>query len=170
MPITPPDWHAADKAYQLRHINRPHAAPLALPLVQGSGARQGWSCGAHINRREIRRTSPGCAGRKEPVFQKPVVTVTPVLGQDLIGHDTDIYGQVSRQVANLQDQIVRDQLIAAGLTPPRAESSPTVAHRSARHSSARRSSWSWTTLPCTTFGTKASVGFSRPGCRSPRCH
>ena len=47
----PPDWHAADKAYQLHHINCPHAAPLALPLVQGSGARQGWSCGAHINRR-----------------------------------------------------------------------------------------------------------------------
>lgn len=52
------------------------------------------------------------------MFQKPVVTVTPVLGQDLIGHDTDIYGQVARQVANLQDQIVRDQLIAAGWTPP----------------------------------------------------
>ena len=80
----------------------------------------GCSCGAHINRREIRRTSPGCAGRKGTVFQKPVVTVTPVLGQDLIGHDTDIYGQVSRQVANLQDQIVRDQLIAAGWTPPGA--------------------------------------------------
>ena len=39
MPITPPDWHAADKAYQLHHINCPHAAPLALPLVQGSGAQ-----------------------------------------------------------------------------------------------------------------------------------
>ena len=77
-------------------------------------------CGPHINRREIRRTSPGCAGRKEPVFQKPMVTVTPVLGQDLIGHDTNIYGQVSRQVANLQDQIVREQLIAVGWTPPGA--------------------------------------------------
>ena len=77
-------------------------------------------CGPGINRREIRRTSPGCAGRKEPVFQKPVVTVTPVLGQDLIGHDTNIYGHVSRQVAYLQDQIVRDQLIAAGWTPPGA--------------------------------------------------
>ena len=54
------------------------------------------------------------------MFQKPVVTVTPVLGQDLIGHDTNIYGHVSRQVANLQDQIVRDQLIAAGWTPPGA--------------------------------------------------
>ena len=77
-------------------------------------------CGPSINRREIRRISPGCAGRKEPVFQKPMVTVTPVLGQDLIGHDTNIYGHVSRQVANLQDQIVRDQLIAAGWTPPGA--------------------------------------------------
>lgn len=54
------------------------------------------------------------------MFKKPMVTVTPALGQDLIGHDTDIYGQVSRQVANLQDQIVRDQLIAAGWTPPGA--------------------------------------------------
>lgn len=77
-------------------------------------------CGRRINRREIRRTSPGCAGRKETVFQKPIVTVTPVLGQDLIGHDTDIYGQVARQVASLQDQIVRKQLIAAGWTPPGA--------------------------------------------------
>ena len=52
------------------------------------------------------------------MFQKPIVTVTPVLGQDLIGHDTDIYGEVARQVASLQDQIVRKQLIAAGWTPP----------------------------------------------------
>jgi len=56
------------------------------------------------------------------VFQKPIVTVTPVLGQDLIGHETDIYGQVARQVASLQNQIVREQLIAAGWTPPHAES------------------------------------------------
>ena len=54
------------------------------------------------------------------MFPKPVVTVTPVLGQDLIGHDTNIYGHVSRQVASLQDQIVRDQLIAAGWMPPGA--------------------------------------------------
>lgn len=52
------------------------------------------------------------------MFQKPIVTVKPVLGQDLIGHDTDIYGEVARQVASLQDQIVRNQLIAAGWTPP----------------------------------------------------
>lgn len=32
----------------------PPAAPLALPLVRG-GAQQGRSCGAHINRREMRR-------------------------------------------------------------------------------------------------------------------
>lgn len=40
MPITPPDWHAADKAYQLHHINCPHAAPLALPQLP-SAARGG---------------------------------------------------------------------------------------------------------------------------------
>lgn len=79
--------------------------------------------GPPINRREIRRTSPGCAGRKETVFQKPIVTVTPVLGKDLIGYETNIYGQVAQQVASLQDQIVREQLIAAGWTPPGAQSS-----------------------------------------------
>jgi len=46
------------------------------------------------------------------------ITVKPVLGQDLIGFETDIYGQVAMQVASLQDQIVRAQLIAAGWTPP----------------------------------------------------
>lgn len=65
-----------------------------------------------------RRTSPGCAGRKEPVSNHNKITVTPVLGQDLIGFETDIYGQVAHQVASLQDQIVREQLIAAGWTPP----------------------------------------------------
>ena len=82
----------------------PHAAPLALPLVQGSDARQGWSCGAHINRREIRRTSPGCAGRKQAVFSNKI-TVKPVLGKDLIGFETDIYGQVAMRVASLQGQL-----------------------------------------------------------------
>lgn len=77
-------------------------------------------CGSHINRREIRRTSPGCAGRKEPVFKNLMITVTPVLGKDLIGHETNIYGEVACQIASLQDQIVRDQLIAAGWTPPGA--------------------------------------------------
>ncbi len=48
------------------------------------------------------------------------ITVKPVLGKDLIGFETDIYGQVVMQVASLQDQIVRDQLIAAGWTPPGA--------------------------------------------------
>lgn len=76
-------------------------------------------CGPSINRREIRRTSPGCAGRKQAVFSNKI-TVKPVLGKDLIGFETDIYGQVAMQVASLQDQIVRDQLIAAGWTPPGA--------------------------------------------------
>lgn len=115
---TPPDWSSADKAYQLHHTGCATCRAAGTALVQGSGAQMAQLCGPSINRREIRRTSPGCAGRKEPVFQKPMVTVTPVLGQDLIGHDTDIYGRVSRQVANLQDQIVRNQLIAAGWTPP----------------------------------------------------
>ena len=75
--------------------------------------------GPSINRREIRRTSPGCAGRKHAVFSNKI-TVKPVQGQDLIGFETDIYGQVAMQVASLQDQIVRDQLIAAGWTPPGA--------------------------------------------------
>ena len=48
------------------------------------------------------------------------ITVKPVQGKDLIGFETDIYGQVAMQVASLQDQIVRDQLIAAGWTPPGA--------------------------------------------------
>jgi len=48
------------------------------------------------------------------------ITVKPVLGKDLIGFETDIYGQVAMRVASLQDQIVRDQLIAAGWTPPGA--------------------------------------------------
>ena len=75
--------------------------------------------GPRINRRVIRRTSPGCAGGKEPVF-KNQITVTPVLGKDLIGFETSIYGQVAQQVASLQDQVVRDQLIAAGWGPPGA--------------------------------------------------
>lgn len=48
------------------------------------------------------------------------IIVTPVLVQDLIGFETDIYGQVAHQVASLQDKIVRDQLIAAGWAPPGA--------------------------------------------------
>lgn len=49
---------------------------------------------------------------------KNQITVTSVLGKDLIGFETNIYGQVAQQVASLQDQIVREQLIAAGWTPP----------------------------------------------------
>lgn len=52
------------------------------------------------------------------MFKNMMVTVTPVLGKDLIGHETNIYGQVACQIASLQDQIVRKQLIAAGWTPP----------------------------------------------------
>jgi hypothetical protein len=69
----------------------------------------------------IRRISLGCARGKETVFQNLKITVTPVLGKDLIGHETrDVHGNVMRQVANLQDQIVRKQLIDAGWTPPGA--------------------------------------------------
>ena len=115
--MTTTDWPAADRHHH--PINSPHAAPLALPLVQGSGAQMAQLCGPSINRREIRRTSPGCAGRKQAVFSNKI-TVKPVLGKDLIGFETDIYGQVAMRVASLQDQIVRDQLIAAGWTPPGA--------------------------------------------------
>lgn len=47
------------------------------------------------------------------------IHVTPIVGADLIGHDTEIMGHVYRRVASLQDQVVRDQLIKAGWTPPR---------------------------------------------------
>lgn len=56
------------------------------------------------------------------------ITVTAVQGQDLIGFETNIYGQVAKQVASLQDQIVREQLIAAGWTPPGANPRDCPAH------------------------------------------
>lgn len=46
------------------------------------------------------------------------ITVTPVVGKDVIGHATDIWGDVAHQLASLQDRVVREQLIAAGWTPP----------------------------------------------------
>lgn len=53
------------------------------------------------------------------MFQNPKITVTPVQGKDFIGHETtDILGHTMRQVAHLQDKIVREQLISAGWTPP----------------------------------------------------
>lgn len=51
---------------------------------------------------------------------KNMITVTPVTGKDWLGFETNIYGQVSLQIASLQDQIVRNQLIAAGWMPPGA--------------------------------------------------
>lgn len=63
------------------------------------------------------------------LFQ-PKITVTPVLGKDLIGHETrDAHGNVMRQVANLQDQIVRKQLIDAGWTPPGAVAAQAAGER-----------------------------------------
>lgn len=49
-----------------------------------------------------------------------LATVTPLVGVDTIGFDLDINGQRMRHVASLQDQVVRDQLVAAGWTPPDA--------------------------------------------------
>ncbi len=55
------------------------------------------------------------------MFQSLKITVTAVLGQDLIGHETmDVHGDAIRRVASLQDQVVRDQLLAAGWAPPGA--------------------------------------------------
>ena len=53
------------------------------------------------------------------MFHNPQITVTALQGRDLIGHETtEIHGQATKQVACLRDQIVREQLIAAGWTPP----------------------------------------------------
>lgn len=51
---------------------------------------------------------------------RPDVTVTPLKtdDKDIIGFETNIFGHVARQVASLQDSLVREQLIAAGWTPP----------------------------------------------------
>jgi hypothetical protein len=48
------------------------------------------------------------------------ITVTPLVGKDkdTIGFVTDVFGEASHHVVHLQDQVVRDQLIAAGWTPP----------------------------------------------------
>lgn len=48
------------------------------------------------------------------------ITVTDLQGlnKDVIGVETNIFGHVARQVASLQDSLVREQLIAAGWTPP----------------------------------------------------
>jgi len=47
-------------------------------------------------------------------------TVTPLVGVDTICFELDINGQRMRHVASLQDQVVRDHLVAAGWTPPDA--------------------------------------------------
>ena len=46
------------------------------------------------------------------------ITVTPVDNKDLIGFQVAVFGEMYQQVASLQDQMVRDQLISAGWTPP----------------------------------------------------
>lgn len=53
------------------------------------------------------------------------ITVTPLDGaQGLIGFETNIFGHIARQVASLQDDVVRQQLIAAGWIPPAAVAVP----------------------------------------------
>lgn len=46
------------------------------------------------------------------------VTVTPIIGTDVVGFETDFMGTVTRQVACLQDKAVHDRLVALGWTPP----------------------------------------------------
>lgn len=48
------------------------------------------------------------------------ITVTPLVGadKDTIGFVTDVFGEAAHHVVHLQDQVVRNQLIAAGWTPP----------------------------------------------------
>lgn len=57
---------------------------------------------------------------------RTAITVTPVVGKDVIGHATDIFGEVAHQVASLQDSVVRKQLIAAGWTPPEVHAQDTA--------------------------------------------
>lgn len=46
------------------------------------------------------------------------VTVTPIIGTDVVGFETDFMGTVTRQVACLQDKAVHDRLVALGWAPP----------------------------------------------------
>lgn len=53
------------------------------------------------------------------MHHNPKITVTALLGKEIIGHETiDMHGNRMHQVASLQDHVVREQLIAAGWTPP----------------------------------------------------
>lgn len=47
-----------------------------------------------------------------------LITVTPIIGPDVVGHETNIMGEVSRQVIHLQDKAVHDSLVKQGWTPP----------------------------------------------------
>ena len=46
------------------------------------------------------------------------IAITPVDLPEVLGFKANIFGLVVQRIAHLQDQIVRDQLIAAGWTPP----------------------------------------------------
>ena len=46
------------------------------------------------------------------------ITVTPIIGPDVVGYETNIMGHITRQVILLQDKAVHDSLVKLGWTPP----------------------------------------------------
>lgn len=56
--------------------------------------------------------------RNPPNCRPSLITVTPIIGPDVVGHETNIMGEITRQVAYLQDKVVHDSLVKLGWTPP----------------------------------------------------